>query len=135
HISNASALDIGANIGNHGLYFSDYFKKVRCVEPSRRIFSVLKLNSEIVTNIECHNFGLSSSDRIASLRSDATNIGSGAVDDTLDAVAEQIVLKRLDAVDFGTEEIKLLKIDVEGHEYDALKGARGTISKHAPIIL
>ena len=134
--SKATALDIGANIGNHGLYFSDHFKTVHCFEPSNRTFRVLKINSELSTRIVCHNFGLSSSERLANLRFDQTNVG-GASASMIHLLfdGEQIALKRLDDIRFGSEDIRLLKIDVEGHEYDALLGAKQTIKQHRPIVL
>jgi FkbM family methyltransferase len=132
-LSEATALDIGANIGNHGLFFSDRFKKVHCFEPSKRTFSILKINAELVNNIECHNVGLSSSNREATLQLDQMNVGGASVSDT--GKGESILLKRLDDLDLGSDDIKLVKIDVEGHEFDALLGAKKTIEKHAPIIL
>jgi hypothetical protein len=41
-----AALDIGANIGNHSVYFSDLFAEVYAFEPNPRTFSLLKFNSE-----------------------------------------------------------------------------------------
>ena len=35
-------LDVGANIGNHSLYFSHYFDRVISFEPNKKIFQILK---------------------------------------------------------------------------------------------
>ena len=40
------ALDIGANIGNHSVYFSDLFEEVFAFEPNPRTFALLRFNSE-----------------------------------------------------------------------------------------
>ena len=43
---NGTVLDIGANIGNHSLFFSNYFYKVLSFEPHPKIFKVLAINTE-----------------------------------------------------------------------------------------
>ena len=57
-LKNFSVADIGANIGNHSLYFSNYFKKVYAFEAHPKIFSVNQLNTSNKKNIELFNFGL-----------------------------------------------------------------------------
>ena len=52
-------LDIGANIGNHTLYFSQFFDKVYAFEPHPRIYDLLKINVKKSKNIEIFQFGLS----------------------------------------------------------------------------
>ncbi len=51
-------IDIGANIGNHSIYFSDYVKEVHAFEPNPRVFRILEINSEYKKNINCYNYGL-----------------------------------------------------------------------------
>lgn len=131
--STSTALDIGANIGNHALFFSDYFKVVHCFEPAKRTFSVLKVNASLAENIVCHNVGLSSISRNATLTNPHLNVGGASVVDGEDG--EKITLVRLDDIDLATNDIRLIKIDVEGHEYEALSGAKETILRHKPIIL
>ena len=58
HPVSGSAVDIGANIGNHGLYFSRFYSNVFCFEPNPRIFKLLEINSRLVNNIKPSNFGL-----------------------------------------------------------------------------
>ena len=59
NIFNSTMLDIGANIGNHSLFFSNYFAKCISFEPNPRTFSVLEINSRLVENIIPMNIGLS----------------------------------------------------------------------------
>ena len=42
--------------------------------------------------------------------------------------------KLLDSIDLNTENIDILKIDVEGYSYQVLDGAKETINKFKPII-
>ncbi|GLQ94395.1 FkbM family methyltransferase [Dyella acidisoli] len=130
----ATVLDVGANIGNHSLYFSDYFKRVVSFEPHPRIFKVLSLNADLVTNMSCHNVGLSDQDGSAILSGPATNFGRSTISESRDSKSVDIKLVKLDEF-CEFENIKLLKIDVEGHEYKALLGARKIIQAHKPIIL
>ena len=43
---NFSALDIGANIGNHSVFLSKFFKKIHSFEPNPKTYDVLSLNSK-----------------------------------------------------------------------------------------
>ena len=43
-VFNGTAIDIGANIGNHSLYLSNYFEKVVSFEPHPRTFKLLEIN-------------------------------------------------------------------------------------------
>ena len=40
------ALDVGANIGNHSIFFSDLFEKVYSFEPNPLTFEILNINSK-----------------------------------------------------------------------------------------
>jgi FkbM family methyltransferase len=132
--SNATALDIGANIGNHSLYFSDHFKKVISFEPNPRTYKVLALNAELVSNVVCHNVGLSDKTGNAVLAVNPANIGGSSITDGKPLHPQDIKLVELDSFE-KYDNVKLLKIDVEGHEYKALSGARKLIKEQMPIIL
>lgn len=129
------ALDIGANIGNHSLYFSDFFKQVYSFEPNPRTHKVLKINAELATNIQCFEVGLSDVSKQALMDVNPTNSGGATVTDTGSADAHSITLKSLDAMIADDQDIKLIKIDVEGHEFKALSGAEHVIRKNRPVIL
>lgn len=138
--NNTAALDIGANIGNHSLYFSDFFKQVFSFEPSPRTYGLLSFNAALVSNIKTFNYGLSKATCSAELGTESKNIGASKIINSSnknnDAMLKQtIALKVLDDVNVTDLPIRLIKIDVEGHEHEALSGAKKTIEKHQPIIL
>jgi FkbM family methyltransferase len=129
------AIDVGANIGNHSLYFSDYYDSVYSFEPNPRTFQVLKINSQLVKNVKCFDYGISSENRSANLNVYANNIGHSDIADeaTQDTVA--IKLSKLDTAIDSDVKVKLLKIDVEGHEYQAILGSKAVIEANMPVIL
>jgi FkbM family methyltransferase len=129
------ALDIGANIGNHSLYFSDYFKKVFSFEPIPMTFKILSLNSELAENITCFNVGVSDCEKISFMDIFPSNMGGARITNTSPNYCKTINLKTLDSLINPLEDIKLIKIDVEGHEYEVLVGAEKIIKKNNPIIL
>jgi FkbM family methyltransferase len=131
----ATAIDIGATIGNHSLYFSDLFRKVISFEPNPRTYKVLQLNAELARNVACFNEGISDTDAELLLETCGTNSGRSAITNDGNGSARSIRVKPLDAVIDETETVRLIKIDVEGHEEMALIGAERTIRRNQPIIL
>lgn len=127
-----TALDIGANIGNHAVQFSKLFTKVICFEPNETAFEVLKINTKNRKNITCFNFGLSNEDTTAYLQIPEKNLGGAAVLHSNNEGAIPIVLKKGDAI--IVEPFSFIKIDVEGHEVEALKGLEHQIKKYKPVI-
>jgi len=136
------ALDIGANIGNHSLYFSNFFEQIYAFEPNPYSFALLKINSEFSCpkkNIQCRNYGLSSEDDYLLFRTFFANIGaSSIVEDnvTLGDGTFLIEVKKADTIkELIEKDISLIKIDVEGHELRVLIGLENLIKKNKPIIL
>lgn len=135
---NSTVLDIGANIGNHSLYFSNYFSKCISFEPNPRTFSVLEINSGLVENIIPMNIGLSDKKKSAPLYTNFHNVGASSLSDDWNKSVDgscEIQLDRVDDVLDKEDKIGLIKMDVEGHEWFALKGAEKTIKKNKPIII
>jgi FkbM family methyltransferase len=126
------AVDAGANIGNHSVYFSELYTNVFSYEPNPVTFEVLKINTASHGNITVFPIGLSSKRGAAKLGCDDTNNGSGRIGEG----DIEIRLERLDDVpELVDKPIGLIKIDVEGHEYDLISGAKATILKNLPLIL
>lgn len=133
--SEATAIDIGANIGNHSLYFSDYFRKVLSFEPNPRTFQVLQLNAGLAKNVQCFNEGISDTNADLLLETCNTNSGRSAITGTDSGSTRSIRVKALDSIIDESETVRLVKIDVEGHEEQVLIGAEQTIRRNRPVIL
>ena len=129
------AIDIGANIGNHSLYFADYFNKVYSFEPNPRTFKVLKINAELANNIQCFEVGLSDTEMKGLMEVNPTNSGGATVINSSSDHAHTINLRTLDSLIPDDEDIKLIKLDIEGHEFKALTGAKHVICRNRPVIL
>lgn len=131
-------LDVGANLGNHTLFFSKIMgKKCYSFEPNDQVYSALvqniKLNA-LEEKVKCFNTALGRQSGKASIRSVLeNNLGST----TLEVQKEdgEIDVKTLDSMIVKNESIALIKIDVEGFEFEVLEGAKETIKTHKPILL
>lgn len=141
YMSEKTVLDIGANIGNHSLAFSPYCKQVFSFEPHPKTFRLLELNTMDVTNI--HPINIGASDHTAKMKAvDSHNNMGGArlIDDSI-VTNEKISnyrefsLRPLDSIEqLENTDIGFIKIDVEGHELQAFKGAKRLLEKHHPVI-
>ena len=128
-------LDIGANIGNHTVFFSKICnaERVYAFEPISETYSTLCRNlalNHIEDTVVVYNVALGNTSGKAKIKCfDPYNIGAAQVEEAHDG---SISMKRLD--DYKFERIDFIKIDVEGFEYDLLKGAKNTLSKFSPVI-
>lgn len=136
------ALDIGANIGNHSISLAEKFKKVYAFEPNPITYEVLKINSTYAAehkNVIPFNLGLSDTEGSLPFYISPSNIGgSGIIDGNNPHINDSIFIdvKSLDTFnELKDVSVALIKIDVEGHELNALKGAKATISRDMPAIL
>jgi FkbM family methyltransferase len=131
-LSKNNVLDIGANIGNHSVQFSNYFNMVYCFEPNKIIYEVLEINIRKHPNIYSLNVGLSDENKNSYLSIPNHNFGGAAVTSEKEEDVVEIYLKVLD--DFFNNEFSLVKIDIEGHEPQALRGMRKLLEKNKPVI-
>lgn len=122
-------IDIGANIGNHTLYFSSICKcNVISFEPNPPAVDILVKNiiaNNLSDRVTIFNCGLGEHDGkiVAAPDNDINNLGSTHFSIGSD---DGICLKRLDDFKFASA-VKLIKIDVEGMEIDVLRGASETL--------
>lgn len=127
-------LDAGTNIGNHTIFFSKICnaQKVYSFEPLKTVFSIFEKNLELnnIKNVEKFNLALGEMQGFASISGyNSTSVGSTQFEFTDNGSFEVISLDSLniDKLDFA-------KVDVEGCQYELLKGARNTLEKCKPII-
>jgi len=132
-------LDIGGNIGWNALMFSDY-GPVHTFEPVFHEIISVNVNQNTLKNpVTVHGYGLSSETTRAEIYlpkkdGNVCNYGGTSLHRHFEENngSRNIQLKRLDDVYKG--HASLMKIDVEGHELEVLKGARETILRTFPSI-
>lgn len=129
------AIDVGSNIGNHTLYFSRFFKKVFSFEANKDIFQVLNLNTRLKKNIEIYNYAASDKNKKSFLNIDISNISGSGLSNNLINSKNNTTSIKLDSLFKNTKNIKLIKIDVEGHELQVLLGAKNILLGNKPIVL
>ena len=136
-----TCVDIGANIGNHSLFFSQHFGEVIAIEPHPRTYRLLQLNSELASNVFPVNAGCSNRRRKAWAIENPTNIGGTSISAESERAEEgagkvQFELYPLDDMEAVNRrnDIGFVKIDIEGHEMECLEGATDTLTKHKPVV-
>jgi FkbM family methyltransferase len=129
--------DVGANKGNYSKMIIDKLDKkkaIYCFEPAKSTFKLLKnnLTTPSNTNIYWNNIGFGSQKETKTLFYDKKGSGKASVYcrklnhfNLYFNKSENIEISTID--DFCKEnnifDLDLLKLDIEGHEYEALKGA------------
>lgn len=143
-------IDIGANQGEFSLFAAKRLPngQIFAFEPSADMATRLQRNIEAngFSNIHVVPLALSSESGQKTLYVSRQPFYDGSVHEGLgtlyasesrDQVVQQVSVTTLD--DYIRENrvhrVDVIKIDIEGGEFDALKGAEGTIREHQPVIL
>jgi FkbM family methyltransferase len=132
-------LDIGGNIGYNALMYSDY-GPVHTFDPIFHPVITKNVNQNQLKNpITVHPYGLSSYEHTAEIalpprgENGLCNYGGTSLKGFENSMHRQeIQLKRLVDVYNGTPSV--IKLDIEGHEFEAIKGAEDIIAKHRPAM-
>lgn len=134
--NHAVILDIGTNIGNHTIFFAKecYANKIYSFEPTEKTFSILTKNLQInhlEELVDAKNIALGDQKTKADVICvDEKNCGGNKVNKNSDGT---VIMETLDNLSIK-EKIDFIKIDVEGFEYEVLKGGMTTIDKNRPYI-
>ena len=128
----ACVYDIGANIGNHTVYFATHSKaKVFSFEPVPVTFDLLKRNVEqngLADRVTLFNCALGAQE--GSARMQVTNELSVAR--ITEKGTQETSIKRLD--DMNLPPPDFVKIDVEDYELEVLKGMERTLRESSPVL-
>lgn len=125
------ALDIGAHVGFWSVPMASRFRQVRCFEAAPDTFACLARNIEQQRNIMAYPVAVGAAAGRYSVCEDKSrqgNTGSRFVSEAGD-------LRMVAIDDFTWFSCGLMKIDVEGYEYQVLQGARKTIERFWPVIV
>lgn len=135
--------DIGANIGIASIYFANKFPDavIYCFEPILENFDLLKKNTNKYKNIHCFQIALGAKDgKVNMSASDSEmNYGGGSIYELGTNKDKSQRVRLVNPTTFYSKEdiknIDLIKIDVEGSEYDVLTSFEGKILKKVDWII
>lgn len=133
-------IDVG---GNRGIYAYKLWKlgaRVEVFEPNPTCYGVLTEWAAGKADVNVYSVALSSRAGTANLHIpiDASGVehdASASIENAgFEHARDQLVpLQTLDS--YGFEEVRLIKIDVEGHEYGVFEGVAATLASSRPALL
>ncbi len=140
-----TVIDIGANTGAYAVEFSRFASRVICFEPIPQCAS--EITELGLGNVDVVNAGLSDQSgsftlnipiRNGRLETEGSFIGGDEARGTA-ADYEQMLIEAISFDDYwrGAQQsrIDLIKIDVEGHELNTLRGAVDVIERYSPPLI
>ncbi len=126
--------DLGAYVGDTALDFiATYgvnYKKIYCYEITEPIFYKLESNLSPYPRIDCRLKAVGDATGFVQINQNVTDISSNRTISNVDSGVERVTLDE-DIL----EPLNIIKMDIEGDEYVALKGARRHIETDQPILL
>lgn len=140
-----TVLDIGANIGLYTVELASLgpVEAVHAFEPVRSNFNQLCGNiylNGLSSKVEAHRLALGSADSTAQIFIEPKSTGRSRFDPLYSGnpeaftTSESVQIRRLDEYLFLKGKKLLVKIDVEGHALEVLKGMRQTLQNNHAII-
>lgn len=142
-----TVIDIGANIGNHSLFFSDFSEKIYSIEPIKETYEILVKNiniNKLDKKIYPLNYGINKENgkmtynklppKIDKLN--IINYGSYMLNEYISDSGVEIDVVTLDYLvkSENIVNIDFIKIDIEGMVMNVLNGSVDTLKKHKPIL-
>ena len=135
-----TVIDIGAHVGISVDHWSTLFQQVHAFEPMPAHYECLIKNTKNLSNVQCYNFALGdkTGSRQGTYRTSKNTGTFQMIDENFGrhqscAVLHDIQCHKLDEFTFSN--VDFIKIDVEGWEFEVLKGAMNTIRTHKPVMM
>jgi FkbM family methyltransferase len=135
----STVVEAGANIGAHTVALARLVGEggvVHAIEPQRMVFQTLCANMALnsLTNVHCHQAAAGERPgviRVPTLNfSQPNNFGGLSLGQYQEG--EEVPVITIDSLKLSR--CDFLKVDVEGMELAALRGAKETIGRHRPIL-
>ena len=120
-----TCIDIGSNVGYWCRDFTKKFKRIIAFEPQQVFIDCFKLNIDM-SKVELHKLGLSYEEELTSM----DPIGQ----EMFYTDNNNIKCVTLDSMGFDFQ-IDYVKIDVDGYEYNVIRGAEKTLSSQKNCVI
>lgn len=125
--------DIGSNIGVHATAFASAAKAVYCFEPNQNNFMLLLKNTQQYKNVFAINAAVTNKNGIIPIQDFDINAQEGNYGSVHVGQGSSAALGiKLD--DWNVKKPDLIKIDVEGHEYQVIQGCDKIIKNCYPVV-
>jgi FkbM family methyltransferase len=136
-------LDVGAHVGNHSLWWAlNSGRKVLAFEPqpaTRLLFEHSIISNNLLEKVYLCDCAVGNeSCKGASVIVDPDNLGRCVFEKREGAIENYVQMVRIDdfeGIKSRKMKVGLIKIDIEGTEADAIRGAAETIGRDLPIIV
>lgn len=135
-------IDCGANLGNHSVFFGSFIcRDLIAVEVNPLVVPVLRKN--LTSNIEHFSLyeiavgreaGRGSLEEPEDVMSELgmVSVSAGSQGDIAITTLDSLYLDWSGKPESGTAKVSFIKMDIEGMELDALKGATQLLKEHSP---
>lgn len=132
------AIDVGANDGLYTHAFARTGAQVEAFEPQPACLGILRSYERHHRNVRVHDVALGAEHGEAVLhvpRLNGARVSGHARLGGVNGDAERhtVAVRTLDS--FGFTNVAVIKVDVEGHEADVLRGAAETIRRWRPMLI
>lgn len=145
-------VDIGANLGYWSMAFNKYFRREKiifAIEPDKRNVNFLSYNLKNEKNIMIIQAGVGSKNEIKTfgipdfqkLRKGEQGVNTGNIsiyhnNSNSNDKIKIVELDSLLSLFFSkNDRVLIIKIDVEGHEMEVVKGMKNTIDEATPVVI
>lgn len=127
---NKIALDIGGNTGHIAYFIADYCSTVYTYEAIDIVYKQLKKIETQKSNVKAFNVAVSDFCGESKFFVDDKRLSNSSFQNLVNGQETTVKVITIDSLNL--DNIGFIKIDVEGTEYDVIKGAEKTINKCRP---
>jgi len=136
---NKSFIDVGAHIGSITSEVAHYDSTIKIIAVEAMPDKALKLRSKF-PSIEVHECAVGESNDgeitfyVNTKKSGYSSLGKPSKNNASDTVEIKVLIKKLDSL-VTSDDVDVIKIDVEGAELGVLRGGEKIISNCRPVIM
>lgn len=135
-MSNRIAIDVGGHLGSYTKRLMPLVPKVIVFEANPRLAAVLR---SVFKNATVRSEAVSDTKGVTKLQiplvDGASVDGLASLEQQSDQSVQLVEVKTITLDEFTNTDVGFLKIDVEGHELNVLKGARSMLTTQRPTVL